>query len=250
MLVMSQISKSYVTSTVETRALAGIDLHVTEGEFVALTGPSGSGKTTLLNVAGLLESPDSGTYKLDGRDVSSLNDRQRSRCRSELIGFIFQGFNLLPDLSVTDNIELPLRIRGMKSGDRHARSSKALATVGLSNRAAHYPSQLSGGQQQRVAIARAIAGSPKLILADEPTGNLDSGMSEQIMNLLQEINQAGTTIMMVTHDVEHAKRAARRVVIRDGKLQEDERNTESGLHGVAKPVAPAVTRPAQVAELA
>lgn len=242
MLVMSQISKSYVTSTVETRALSSIDLHVGEGEFVALTGPSGSGKTTLLNVAGLLESPDSGSYKLDGRDVSSLNDRQRSRCRSELIGFIFQGFNLLPDLSVIDNIELPLRIRGIKSSERRARSSKALATVGLSNRASHYPSQLSGGQQQRVAIARAIAGEPKLILADEPTGNLDSGMSEQIMNLLREINQAGTTIMMVTHDVEHAKKAARRVVIRDGKLQEDVMNTELAPAVAPKQPAAAATR--------
>nr|WP_170113170.1 ABC transporter ATP-binding protein [Ahniella affigens] len=236
---MSQIVKSYVTSTVETRALSSIDLHVAEGEFVALTGPSGSGKTTLLNVAGLLESPDSGTYTLNGKDVSSLNDRQRSQCRSELIGFIFQGFNLLPDLSVIDNIELPLRIRGMKASERRAQSTKALATVGLSNRAQHFPAQLSGGQQQRVAIARAIAGEPKLILADEPTGNLDSGMSEQIMGLLHEINQSGTTIMMVTHDVEHAKKAARRVVIRDGKLQEDLSKSDNASAASKRPAAAA-----------
>jgi putative ABC transport system ATP-binding protein len=220
-LVMTQIAKSYITSTVETRAVSAIDLHVKQGEFVALSGPSGSGKTTLLNIAGLLEPTDTGTYRLDGRDVSSLSDRQRSRLRSELIGFIFQGFNLLPDLSVQDNIELPLRLRGLKSSDRRARSAKALATVGLSNRASHYPAQLSGGQQQRIAVARAIAGDPKLILADEPTGNLDSVMSAQIMELLREINRAGTTIVMVTHDVEHARSAARRVVIRDGRLQED-----------------------------
>ena len=221
MLVMQQIAKSYLTEEVETRALSAIDLRVEAGEFVALTGPSGSGKTTVLNVAGLLEVPDSGVYSLAGRDVSHLSDKERSRLRNELIGFIFQGFNLLPDLSVRDNIELPLRLRGMKAADRRARSDKALSTVGLSTRSGHYPAQLSGGQQQRVAIARAIAGDPKLILADEPTGNLDSAMSEQIMDLLREINRGGCTIVMVTHDMEHAKRASRRIVIRDGCIQDD-----------------------------
>ncbi len=239
MLLMSQITKSYTTSTVETRALSSIDLHVRQGEFVALSGPSGSGKTTLLNIAGLLEPTDSGSYHLDGRDVSSLSDRQRSRLRSELIGFIFQGFNLLPDLSVLDNIELPLRLRGVKSAERRARSTKALATVGLSNRASHHPAQLSGGQQQRIAIARAIAGDPKLILADEPTGNLDSAMSEQIMELLREINRAGTTIVMVSHDVEHARRAARRVVIRDGRIQNDSARAVPAID-VAHPMATAM----------
>lgn len=221
MLLMDRIAKSYITAAVETRALEGISLRIAEGEFVALTGPSGSGKTTLLNVAGLLEPADSGKYVLAGEDVSALSDQQRSRIRNRLVGFIFQGFNLLPDLSVEDNIELPMRLRGLKSQERRQRSSEALRTVGLSTRSAHFPSQLSGGQQQRVAIARAIAGSPKLILADEPTGNLDSTMSTQIMELLREINAAGCTILMVTHDPEHARRADRQIVIRDGRLLEE-----------------------------
>jgi putative ABC transport system ATP-binding protein len=181
-----------------------------------VSGPSGSGKTTFLNVAGLLETFDTGTYELDGKDVTRLSDDARSRMRNEKIGFIFQGFNLIPDLDIYDNIEVPLRYRRMKTAERNQRITRALELVGLASRMKHMPSQLSGGQQQRVAIARAIAGDPALILADEPTGNLDSLMARQVMDLLEQINEMGTTIVLVTHDPELARRAQRNVHVVDG----------------------------------
>ncbi len=184
MLKMQDVSKVYRTDLIETHALRNFSLEVKSGQFVAVTGPSGSGKTTFLNVAGLLETFDTGVYALDGQDVSRLSDDARSRMRNEKIGFIFQSFNLIPDLDLSDNVDVPLRYRRMKSAERHQRITKALELVGLASRMRHMPSQLSGGQQQRVAIARAIAGDPALILADEPTGNLDSLMARQVMDLL------------------------------------------------------------------
>ena len=216
MLTMSQITKVYRTELVETHALRSLDLHVSEGEFVAVTGPSGSGKTTFLNIAGLLDTYTSGNYVLDGVDVTGLNDNARSRLRNEKIGFIFQGFNLIPDLNLFDNCDVPLRYRGLPAAERKARIEKALAQVGLGSRMRHFPAELSGGQQQRAAIARALAGSPRLLLADEPTGNLDSQMARSVMELMEEINAQGTTIVMVTHDPELAARAQRNVHIVDG----------------------------------
>lgn len=216
MLQMSQVTKVYRTELVETHALRALDLQVNEGEFVAVTGPSGSGKTTFLNIAGLLEEFSGGEYKLDGQDVSGLSDDARSQLRNQKIGFIFQSFNLIPDLNLFDNVDVPLRYRGMPAAERRQRIEKALADVGLGSRMKHYPAELSGGQQQRAAIARALAGSPRLLLADEPTGNLDSQMARGIMELLEEINVAGTTIVMVTHDPELAARAQRNVHIVDG----------------------------------
>jgi len=218
MLKMQNLSKVYRTEMVETYALRQFDLTVSEGEFVAVTGPSGSGKTTFLTIAGLLEAFSGGTYLLDGVDVSGMNDTQRSRIRNEKIGFIFQAFNLIPDLNVMDNIEVPLRYRGMSGVERKKRAADALARVGLSARAKHYPAELSGGQQQRVAIARALAGEPRLLLADEPTGNLDSSMARSVMDLLEELHRDGATIVMVTHDPQLAARAQRNVHVIDGQV--------------------------------
>ena len=216
MLHMQGVTKVYRTELVETHALRSLDLEVKEGEFVAVTGPSGSGKTTFLNIAGLLEDFTGGTYLLDGEDVSRLGDDARSRLRNRKIGFIFQSFNLIPDLNLFDNVDVPLRYRGMAASERRSRIEDALARVGLGSRMKHYPAELSGGQQQRAAIARALAGSPRLLLADEPTGNLDSQMARSVMELLEEINGQGTTIVMVTHDPELAARAQRNVHIVDG----------------------------------
>jgi putative ABC transport system ATP-binding protein len=216
MLHMQAVTKVYRTELVETHALRSLDLHVREGEFVAVTGPSGSGKTTFLNIAGLLEEFTGGTYLLDGQDVRGLADDARSRLRNQKIGFIFQSFNLIPDLNLFDNVDVPLRYRGFAAAERKQRIEKALAQVGLGSRMKHYPAELSGGQQQRAAIARALAGTPRLLLADEPTGNLDSQMARGVMELLEEINAAGTTIVMVTHDPELAARAQRNVHIVDG----------------------------------
>lgn len=216
MLDMRQVTKVYRTELVETHALRSLDLHVAEGEFVAVTGPSGSGKTTFLNIAGLLETFTDGHFSLDGQDVRRLNDDARSRLRNQKIGFIFQGFNLIPDLNLFDNCDVPLRYRGMPAAERKLRIEDALGMVGLGSRIKHYPAELSGGQQQRAAIARALAGSPRLLLADEPTGNLDSQMARSVMELLEDINQQGTTIVMVTHDPELAARAQRNVHIVDG----------------------------------
>ena len=218
MLRMHDISKTFRAELVETHALRDFSLDIDEGEFVAVTGPSGSGKTTFLNVAGLLESFDTGLYRLDGVDVSELKDRELSRLRNEKIGFIFQNFNLIPDLNVFDNVDVPLRYRGFSASSRRSRIEAALQRVGLAGRPKHLPSQLSGGQQQRVGIARALAGEPRFLLADEPTGNLDSQMAEGVLDLLQEINEAGTTIIIVTHDPALAAHARRQVHLKDGAI--------------------------------
>ena len=219
MLNMQNISKVYRTESVETHALRDFSLHVEEGEFVSVTGPSGSGKTTFLNVAGLLEESSHGVYELDGRSVSSLSDAERSRLRNEKIGFIFQSFNLIPELDVFDNVDVPLRYRGFDSAERKKRIERVVDMVGLGSRQKHLPSQLSGGQQQRVAIARALAGDPRFLLADEPTGNLDSEMAESVMQLLESINNDGTTIIMVTHEPNLADRAKRNIFVRDGQIE-------------------------------
>jgi len=222
MLIMKDIAKVYRTDTVETHALRQFSLVVDEGEFVSVTGPSGSGKTTFLNIAGLLEEYSSGTYELDGKDVSGLNDSERSRLRNEKIGFIFQSFNLIPELDVFDNVDVPLRYRGFDSAERKKRIDRVLDVVGLGSRPKHLPSQLSGGQQQRVAIARALAGEPRFLLADEPTGNLDSNMAESVMDLLTQINDQGTTIIMVTHEPSLAERAQRNIHVLDGQVYQGE----------------------------
>ena len=218
MLKMQSVKKIYRTDMIETHALRNFNLEVKQGEFVAVTGPSGSGKTTFLNIAGLLETFEEGHYLLDGEDVSRLSDNIRSKLRNEKIGFIFQGFNLIPDLNIFDNVDVPLRYRGFSSVERKKRINNALEMVGLAARARHLPSQLSGGQQQRVAIARALAGDPKFLLADEPTGNLDSLMARQIMDMLEDINRSGLTIVMVTHDPNLARRAHRNIQIVDGQV--------------------------------
>ena len=218
MLSMKSISKVFKTDLVETHALRDFNLEVSEGEFVAVTGPSGSGKTTFLNIAGLLEGFTHGDYFLDGVNISNLSDNKSAAIRNEKIGFIFQGFNLIPDLNLAENVEVPLRYRGFNAKERKRRVQHALEQVGLAARMKHLPSQLSGGQQQRVAIARALAGEPRFLLADEPTGNLDSMMARQVMELLEDINKAGTTIIMVTHDAELARRAQRNIQIVDGQV--------------------------------
>ena len=220
MLHMKDLTKVYRTHMIETHALRGFDIDVKEGEFVTVTGPSGSGKTTFLNIAGLLEDFDGGDYLLDGASVKGLSDNARSRVRNEKLGFIFQGFNLIPDLNLFDNVDVPLRYRGFSATERKRRIEQALTEVGLASRMRHYPAELSGGQQQRVAIARALAGTPRLLLADEPTGNLDSAMARSVMELLEQINASGTTIIMVTHDPELAMRAQRNVHIIDGRASD------------------------------
>jgi putative ABC transport system ATP-binding protein len=220
MLVMKNLGKVYRTQMIETHALRGIDIEVREGEFVAVTGPSGSGKTTFLNIAGLLEECSTGDYILDGDNVGGLSDAARSRLRNEKIGFIFQSFNLIPDLDLFDNVDVPLRYRRWPAGKRRQKIEAALERVGLASRMKHYPAELSGGQQQRVAIARALAGEPRLLLADEPTGNLDSQMARSVLELLEDINARGTTILMVTHDPELAARAQRNVHIVDGQISD------------------------------
>jgi putative ABC transport system ATP-binding protein len=236
MLRMTRLSKVYRTHMIETHALRGLDIHVREGEFVAVTGPSGSGKTTFLNIAGLLEDFTGGDYLLDGVDTRGLNDNQRSKLRNEKIGFIFQGFNLIPDLNLFDNVDVPLRYRGLPGAERKRRIEEALGQVGLSSRMKHFPAELSGGQQQRVAIARALAGSPRLLLADEPTGNLDSQMARGVMELLEEINAQGTTIVMVTHDPELAARAQRNIHIMDGVVTDI--SAATALNAVTHATAP------------
>ncbi len=218
MLSMQSISKIYRTESVETHALREFSLLVDEGEFVSVSGPSGSGKTTFLNIAGLLEDFTHGVYQLDGKDVIRLNDSERSRLRNRKIGFIFQSFNLIPELDIYDNVDVPLRYRGFTAAERKRRIDHVIDMVGLGSRKKHLPSQLSGGQQQRVAIARALAGEPRFLLADEPTGNLDSEMADSVMELLEEINEGGTTIIMVTHEPNLARRARRNIFLRDGLL--------------------------------
>jgi putative ABC transport system ATP-binding protein len=223
MLKMSNISKIYQTGAIEVIALNKINLTVEEGEFVAIVGPSGSGKSTLMNLIGCLDIPTQGEYWLDGQEVSKLSDDELADIRNLKIGFIFQGFNLLHKLSALENVELPLIYRGMNAKERQERALRALAKVGLEHRLHHKPSELSGGQQQRVAIARALAGDPPLILADEPTGNLDSVSGKEVLASLQELNQQGHTIILITHDTQVAERARRIIRIQDGSIVSDER---------------------------
>ncbi len=217
---MSAIRKVFLTDEVETHALADVHLEVQNGEYVAISGPSGCGKTTLLSLLGLLDAPSSGEYWLAGEEVSSLGAAERSRVRNRQIGFIFQAFNLIGDLTVAENVELPLTYRAMPTDERRDRVARALERVGMSHRAKHFPTQLSGGQQQRVAVARAVAGDPAILLADEPTGNLDSRNGEAVMGLLQELHANGATICMVTHDERYTKHADREVHLFDGKVVE------------------------------
>ena len=218
MLNMNNISRIYQSDTIQTHALRDFSLKVNEGEFVAVTGPSGSGKSTFLNVAGLLDNFDRGQYELDGVSVQGLKDDELSRLRNEKIGFIFQNYNLIPDYSIFDNVDMPLRYRGFSASERKRRVEQALEKVGLASRLKYLPSQLSGGQQQRVAIARALAGEPKILLADEPTGNLDSLMARQVMEILHDLNKDGATIIMVTHDPDQAREVNRNVQVIDGQL--------------------------------
>lgn len=215
---LQDLGKSYFTDEVETRALRGITLQIDRGEYVAIQGPSGCGKSTLLSIIGLLDVPTTGTYHLDGAAVEDLSSAERSRIRNHAIGFIFQSFNLIGDLSIYENVELPLVYAGMTKGARRSRVAEVLEHVHMSHRALHYPMQLSGGEQQRVAVARALAGDPAILLADEPTGNLDTHNGEAVMGLLRELNDSGSTIVMVTHDPRFAQHADRRVCLLDGQL--------------------------------
>jgi len=222
LIKLEGVTKVFYTDEVETHALSGIHLEIRRGEYVSIAGPSGCGKTTLLSILGLLDSPTEGVYLLNGRPVSGLSASERARIRNREIGFIFQAFNLIGDLTVYENVELPLTYRGMPASERKRRVEEALERVGMAHRIRHYPSQLSGGQQQRVAVARAIAGDPLILLADEPTGNLDSKNGEAVMELLRELHQGGATICMVTHDPRYARHAERTVHLFDGQIVKDE----------------------------
>ncbi len=215
------VKKVFFTDEVETHALAGIHMEIDKGEYVAIAGPSGCGKSTLLSILGLLDTPTEGSYTLNGRPVAELPMSERARVRNREIGFIFQSFNLIGDLTVFENVELPLTYRGMKSSERRERVNQALERVGMAHRAKHLPSQLSGGQQQRVAVARAVGGEPSILLADEPTGNLDSRSGEAVMDLLRELHRAGATICMVTHDPRYARHAERSIHLFDGRIVEE-----------------------------
>ena len=220
LIKLDGVGKTFYTDEVETHALSNIHLAIKAGEYLAIAGPSGCGKSTLLAILGLLDSPSEGTYVLKGQPVEGLTLAERARVRNREIGFIFQAFNLIGDLTVYQNVELPLTYRNMPVADRKKRVQEALDRVGMSHRMKHFPSQLSGGQQQRVAVARALAGSPSILLADEPTGNLDSTNGEAVMALLQELHRGGATICMVTHDVRYAKHADRSVHLLDGRVTE------------------------------
>jgi putative ABC transport system ATP-binding protein len=221
LIQLEGIKKVFYTDEVETHALSEIHLEIKRGEYVAIAGPSGCGKTTLLSILGLLDTPSSGSYLLDGKPVAQLGASERARIRNREIGFIFQAFNLIGDLTVYENVELPLTYRGLPSAERQKRVMEALDKVGMTHRVKHYPSQLSGGQQQRVAVARAVAGQPLILLADEPTGNLDSTNGESVMELLRDLHRAGATICMVTHDPRYARHADREVHLFDGRVVED-----------------------------
>ena len=220
---MDGVTKVFVTDEVETHALAGIHLDLRRGEYVSISGPSGCGKSTLLAILGLLDTPSDGKFLLNGRPVHDLKMSERARIRNREIGFIFQAFNLIGDLTVYENVELPLTYRGMPASERKQKVHNALERVGMSHRVKHYPSQLSGGQQQRVAVARALAGDPTVLLADEPTGNLDSANGEQVMELLRDLHRSGATICMVTHDPRYARYAERSIHLFDGRIVEEER---------------------------
>ena len=219
---MQSVNKIFYTEEVETHALSSIHLDIGKGEYVSIAGPSGCGKSTLLSILGLLDSPSEGNYTLNGQQVSDLSMSQRARIRNREVGFIFQAFNLIGDLNVYENVELPLTYRGTPSAERKERVQQALERVSMSHRMKHYPAQLSGGQQQRVAVARAVVGDPSILLADEPTGNLDSSNGEQVMDLMRELHSGGATICMVTHDPRYASYAERTIRLFDGKIVEDE----------------------------
>lgn len=221
LLTMDGVTKVFLTDEVETHALSGIHVNIRKGEYVSISGPSGCGKSTLLAILGLLDSPSGGTYVLNGRPVQSLKMSERARIRNREIGFIFQAFNLIGDLTVYENVELPLTYRGMSGTERKKRVHDALERVGMGHRVKHFPSQLSGGQQQRVAVARALAGDPAILLADEPTGNLDSANGEAVMELMRELHSGGATICMVTHDARYAKYADRTIKLFDGRIVEE-----------------------------
>ena len=225
LIKLEGIKKVFLTDEVETHALSGIQLDIFKGEFVSIAGPSGCGKSTLLSILGLLDSPSDGKYLLNGTPVENLSLADRARIRNREIGFIFQSFNLIGDLTVYENVELPLTYRGMPAAERKQRATAALERVGMGHRAKHLPSQLSGGQQQRVAVARALAGSPSVLLADEPTGNLDSKNGDAVMELLRDLHRAGSTIVMVTHDDRFARSADRTVHLFDGRIVDE--STES-----------------------
>jgi putative ABC transport system ATP-binding protein len=221
LLKLDGVTKVFLTDEVETHALAGVHMDIGKGEYISIAGPSGCGKSTLLSILGLLDSPTDGQYLLNDRPVDGLVASERARVRNREIGFIFQSFNLIGDLTVFQNVELPLTYRGMRPAERRQRVEAALERVGMAHRAKHLPSQLSGGQQQRVAVARAVAGEPLILLADEPTGNLDSKSGEAVMHLLRELHQGGATICMVTHDPRYARHAERGIQLFDGRVVED-----------------------------
>ncbi len=228
LLHLDGIKKVFLTDEVETHALAGIHMDIQKGEYVSISGPSGCGKSTLLSILGLLDTPSDGEYILNGHSVARLSMADRARIRNREIGFIFQAFNLIGDLTVYENVELPLTYRGMGGAERKERVAKALERVGMAHRMKHYPSQLSGGQQQRVAVARAVVGDPAILLADEPTGNLDSTNGEAVMDLMRELHKAGSTICMVTHDPRYASYADRTIRLFDGRIVEEGGQTEEG----------------------
>jgi putative ABC transport system ATP-binding protein len=221
MITLENVTKIFYTDDIETHALAGVDLEIARGEFVSIAGPSGCGKSTLLSILGLLDSPSDGTYLLDGRPVVNLTPLARARIRNQQIGFIFQAFNLIGDLTVYQNVELPLTYRDAAVADRKQKVQRALERVGMGHRTKHFPAQLSGGQQQRVAVARSIVGDPAIVLADEPTGNLDSKNGQAVMDLLRELHQSGATICMVTHDPRFTRYAERTVHLFDGRIVEE-----------------------------
>ena len=221
LITLEGVTKVFFTDEVETHALSGINLQIGKGEYVSIAGPSGCGKSTLLSILGLLDSPTDGEYFLNGRPVADLPPSERARVRNREIGFIFQSFNLIGDLTVYENVELPLTYRGMRASERKERTTRALERVGMGHRAKHLPSQLSGGQQQRVAVARALVGEPSILLADEPTGNLDSRNGEAVMELLRELHRGGATICMVTHDPRYAAHADRSIHLFDGRIVDE-----------------------------
>jgi putative ABC transport system ATP-binding protein len=226
LIQLEGVTKVFLTDEVETHALSGIHLEIRNGEYVSIAGPSGCGKTTLLSILGLLDTPSEGRYRLNAKQVADLSFSDRARIRNQEIGFIFQAFNLIGDLTVYENVELPLTYRGMAAKERKERVQEALERVGMSHRMKHYPSQLSGGQQQRVAVARAVVGKPSILLADEPTGNLDSRNSEAVMDLLAELHKEGATICMVTHDPRFARYAERTIHLFDGRVVEEEQGPQ------------------------
>jgi putative ABC transport system ATP-binding protein len=224
------VTKVFTTDEVETHALSGIHMDIKRGEYVSISGPSGCGKSTLLAILGLLDTPTGGTFLLNGRPVQDLKPSERARIRNREIGFIFQAFNLIGDLTVYENVELPLTYRGMSGAERKKRVHEALERVGMSHRVKHYPAQLSGGQQQRVAVARALAGDPSILLADEPTGNLDSANGEAVMELLKDLHRSGATICMVTHDPRYAAHAERSIHLFDGRIVEESSEATTTVH--------------------